>query len=223
MKKFYFLFDIIIPLIIIGLLIWVYFYFRLKEYLNLNYFLSQKDYFDNAGIKGILLILLIYSLVGLIYIPIAFLSIFSGYLYGTFLGGIIAYIGSVLNILVAFLWARFLLRKFFIKIKNKVKILKSTYKALEENSKTFIFYSRLFFITPYNALNVVCAISDINIKDYFLYSAAGATIQAFFYSYMGNAVEDILAGKNITKQVIITLIVLVLFVGFTKLGKKAVK
>lgn len=223
MKKKLPILDIIIPLILIGILVWIYFHFNLASYLNLDYFLTQKNYFDNYGIKGILIILLIYASVGFIYIPIAFLSLFSGYLYGTLLGGIVAYIGSILNIMVAFLWARFLLKKFFIKIKNKVKVLQKTSAALEKNSKSFIFYSRLFFITPYNGLNIVCGISDINIKDYFLYSAAGSTVQAFFYSYMGNAVEDIISGKDITKQLVITLLILAGFVAFVKIGKKFFK
>jgi uncharacterized membrane protein YdjX (TVP38/TMEM64 family) len=196
------------------------FYFDIGQYLNLEYFLAQREIIASHGLFSILLVIGLYVGFSFFHLPIAFLSIFSGYLFGFFWGAVVAYIGAVANILLAFIWARFLFRDFFLSLRNKVKIFDDITVKLNKNGTAFIFYARLFFLTPYNSLNIVCGISDIRFKDYSLASAAGSIVQAFFYSYVGSKIVDLMVKENMMRQGLTISIVTIGFFLALNLGKK---
>jgi len=187
----------------------------------LDLFISNKDIFFNDSILSSLNLICIYILLSFLYLPIAVLSIFSGYLFGFFWGGCVAYIGSILNILFAFVWARYLFKELFIKLRTKIKVLNSSFEKIEQNNRSYIFYARLFLLTPYNLLNIVCGVSDITFRGYLYTSLAGSILQAFIYSYMGSIIRKI-SSEAITAEGVIFSSLIVLFFIFIDISKRLI-
>jgi|YNPMSStandDraft_1061717.scaffolds.fasta_scaffold00057_37 uncharacterized membrane protein YdjX (TVP38/TMEM64 family) len=190
------------------------------EYLNVEYLLNKIKIVKQYRLLSIILIILLYFISGFIYIPIAQFSIISGIIFNVYLGALIAYVGSIINIMIAFIFARFLLYDFFMKFKGKIKLFDNIMSSINKNGKYYILWARLFFITPYNSLNIISALSNISIKDFFLTTLIGSSIQAIFYAYIGSIFLNIEDRNFIKISMVKILIVVLIFFIFLELGRK---
>ena len=110
------------------------------------------SFFFNTGI-GIFSFVCIYILIVLLILPASWLSLLSGFLYGSYLGSIIVFISASIGASIAF----FLSKTFFAK---KLKTLFSRYpklsvmeKVVEKGGLKLIFLARLSPIFPFSILN----------------------------------------------------------------------
>ena len=110
------------------------------------------SFFFNTGI-GIFSFVCIYILIVLLILPASWLSLLSGFLYGSYLGSIIVFISASIGASVAF----FVSKSFFVK---KLKNLFSRYpklsvmeKVVEKGGLKLIFLARLSPIFPFSILN----------------------------------------------------------------------
>ncbi len=110
------------------------------------------SFFFNTGI-GIFAFVCIYILIVLLILPASWLSLLSGFLYGSYLGSIIVFISASIGASVAF----FISKSFFAK---KLKNLFSRYpklsvmeKVVEKGGLKLIFLARLSPIFPFSMLN----------------------------------------------------------------------
>ena len=110
------------------------------------------SFFFNTGI-GIFSFVCIYILIVLLILQASWLSLFSGFLYGSYLGSIIVFISASIGASVAF----FVSKSFFAK---KLKTLFSRYpnlsvmeKVVEKGGLKLIFLARLSPIFPFSILN----------------------------------------------------------------------
>lgn len=178
--------NLLVSLIIFVLVFLLIFFVNKYNLIDINNLINLIEKIQHYKLLTFLIILLLYFFSAFIYIPIAQFSILSGVIFGFYLGAIISYIGSIINIMIAFLFSRFILKDFFNKIKSKIKLFNNIMEEINKNGAYYIFWARLFFITPYNSLNIVSSLSSIGVKDFFLTTVAGATIQAIFYAYIGS-------------------------------------
>jgi uncharacterized membrane protein YdjX (TVP38/TMEM64 family) len=209
-------------LLFVVVLIFVLKFFNVTSYLNLEYFLTLREDMLALGVMSIFIIIGLYAVVSIAYLPIAYLSIFSGYLFGWAEGGAVAYTGAVINMLLSFLWARYIFKDYFVSLREKSSKLDGITQKLNENGTSFIFYARLFFLTPYNSLNIIGGISDIPWKPYILASAAGATLQAVFYTYAGSRLNMIASKSDMIEQGLQLSIVAILFFSLIHFAKKRI-
>ena len=120
------------------------------------------SFFFNTGI-GIFSFVCIYILIVLLILPASWLSLLSGFLYGTYLGSIIVFIAASIGASVAF----FLSKTFFAKKLNtllkrypKLSVIE---KVVEKGGLKLIFLTRLSPIFPFSILNYFYG---LNIKDF---------------------------------------------------------
>ncbi|MCX8058738.1 MAG: VTT domain-containing protein [Spirochaetes bacterium] len=211
-------------LIVFSVILFILYLIKKYNLIDLNFLISKIYLIKDKKLISFIIIICLYFFSGFIFIPIAQFSIISGFLYGIVLGSLIAYIGSVINIMVAFSFARFVLKEFFDKIKEKIKLFNYIMNQINKNGAFYIFWARLFFITPYNSLNIVSSLSSIKIKDFFLTTVFGAIGQAIFYAYVGSIFIHINEPNFIKilmyKIMIIIAVFFVIYYFFDKVVKK---
>lgn len=189
MKKGYktFLFIIFICLVVLILII-----FDFEKLSNLdNIFELKEKLIQQHPLVVFLSILGLYFLFSFLFLTIAPLSILSGILFDKFWGAILSLIGSTITMTLSFFISRFFLNSLFNKLKEKNKKLHNIMENLSSKGKQYILFARLFFITPYNALNLVSGISDIKTKDYIIYSILGCIPSTIFYAYSGSILNTL--------------------------------
>lgn len=193
-------------------------YHGFGKYFNLDYFLAKKQFFFSHLMLSLFILLALYLVLSFFYLPIAFLSIFSGFIFGFARGSVIVYAGAMLNMYFSFLWARYLFKDFFEALKGKKQSYSKIADFVSERGKQFVLYARLFFVTPYNILNIICGISDMQLKDYLSASALGAIPQALFYSYVGSKFATMATTGNIRGQALLLSLTVVAIILMAKLG-----
>ncbi len=153
------------------------------------------SFFFNTGI-GILSFVCIYILIVLLILPASWLSLLSGFLYGSYLGSIIVFISACIGASLAF----FLSKTFFSK---KLKNLFSRYpklsvieKVIEKGGLKLIFLARLSPIFPFSILNYFYGFNNIKFRDFSL-GLLGIIPGTFLYCSIGSLAKSLQELKNV--------------------------
>ncbi len=153
------------------------------------------SFFFNTGI-GILSFVCIYILIVLLILPASWLSLLSGFLYGSYLGSIIVFISASIGASIAF----FLSKTFFAKkLKNlftrypKLSIME---KVVEKGGLKLIFLARLSPIFPFSILNYFYGLNNIKFRDFSL-GLLGIIPGTFLYCSIGSLAKSIQELKNV--------------------------
>ncbi len=153
------------------------------------------SFFFNTGI-GIFSFVCIYILIVLLILPASWLSLLSGFLYGSYLGSIIVFFSASLGASVAF----FVSKSFFSK---KLKNLFSPYpklsvmeKVVEKGGLKLIFLARLSPIFPFSILNYFYGLNNVKFRD-FAIGLLGIVPGTFLYCSIGSLAKNIQELKNV--------------------------
>lgn len=142
------------------------------------------------------------------FIPGEFIQIAGGYIFGTFLGGIISLIGITLGSIIVYFVSNKYGKPFVEKLisKKEVKFFKKILKAGSKKIVVFMFY--LIPGIPKDALAYICGVSNISFKDFFIYSTLGRIPGIFISSFFG---QKIYAG-DVTSLITIGVTMSALFI-----------
>ena len=153
------------------------------------------SFFFNTGI-GILSFACIYILIVLLILPASWLSLLSGFIYGSYLGSIIVFISASMGASLAF----FVSKRFFAK---KLKNLFSRYpklsvmeKVVEKGGLKLIFLARLSPIFPFSILNYFYGFHNIKFRDFSL-GLLGIIPGTFLYCSIGSLAKSLEELKNV--------------------------
>jgi len=153
------------------------------------------SFFFNTGI-GIFSFVCIYILIVLLILPASWLSLLSGFLYGSYLGSIIVFVSAFIGASVAF----FISKSFFAK---KLKNLFSRYpklsimeKVVEKGGLKLIFLARLSPIFPFSILNYFYGLNNVKFRDFTL-GLIGIIPGTFLYCSIGSLAKSIQELKNV--------------------------
>ena len=153
------------------------------------------SFFFNTGI-GVFSFVCIYILIVLLILPASWLSLLSGFLYGSYLGSIIVFISASLGASVAF----FISKSFFAK---KIKTFFSRYPKLrvmeqvvEKGGLKLIFLARLSPIFPFSILNYFFGLNNVKFTDFAL-GLLGIIPGTFLYCSIGSLAKSIQELKNV--------------------------
>lgn len=171
-------------------------YIGYEYYFRYSYILKDpnilKEIVLSYGNFSVLVFILMQVLqVVVFFIPGEFIQVAGGYIFGAFLGGIISLIGITLGSIMVYFVANYYGKPFVEKLilKKEVKFFK---KILEVGSKKIVVF--MFYLIPgipKDALSYICGVSNISIKDFFIYSTLGRIPCIFISSFFG---ERIYAG-----------------------------
>ncbi len=156
------------------------------------------SFFFNTGI-GIFSFICIYILIVLFILPASWLSLLSGFLYGSYLGSAIVFISAFIGASFAF----FVSKSFFAK---KLKNLFSRYpklsvieKVVEKGGLKLIFLARLSPIFPFSILNYFYGLNNVKFRDFAL-GLLGIIPGTFLYCSIGSLAKSIQDLKNVESQ-----------------------
>lgn len=123
------------------------------------------------GRFSFLFYILAWAILPCFFFPVGPLALTGGFGFGFFRGSLYTFIGASINILVMFLLSRYLLRDTISELlENKYP---KVFNLLYKNSKRllpFLAILRLIPLVPYEGINYVFGLSDINIINYYLIS-----------------------------------------------------
>ena len=184
--------------IIIFLILWtLYFIFKdffqletlfynleiVKNFISLNYFFS------------LIIFLFFYSLLILCNFPLAsLLSMISGFLFGTWIGGLIAIVGGTSGAFAVFILAKFFFLDFIKKrILNKYSYIQDYFN---KNDKELMILIRIIPGVPFFAQNLILAGVGADNNKFIYTSLIGLAPWSFIFASVGQGLEEIFVSKT---------------------------
>lgn len=145
---------------------------------------------ENHFFLSAIILIVTYALSVSLMIPIATLfSLAAGFMFGAFWGLLIGVLGATLGAVVSFYVARFILGKSLQK--KYAKELERFNSEFETNGYSYLFALRLLPIFPFFLINLLCGLTRIDIKTFFISTFIGIIPGGFAYTYAGSQLSNI--------------------------------
>ena len=185
--------KILIALAILLLFI-VVFQLGLNRYLDISFFLSQKEklfaLYQSSPVRFIFIYFCIYVFCATLSIPgAALLSLFSGFLFDFLIGVAVVSLASTTGAVFAFLISRFLMKDFAQKkFPARLKIVN---EGLKKDGAFYLFSLRLMPMLPYFLINILMGATSISTKQFAIGSFLGMLPGSFIYVNAGKQLAHI--------------------------------
>ena len=153
------------------------------------------SFFFNTGI-GIFSFICVYILIVLLILPASWLSLLSGFLYGSYLGSIIVFISAFIGASVAFFISKSFFAKKLKNLFNRYPKLSIMEKVVEKGGLKLIFLARLSPIFPFSILNYFFGLNNIKFRDFTL-GLIGIIPGTFLYCSIGSLAKSLQELKNV--------------------------
>ena len=117
---------------------------------------------------GILVFALVYVFWVSCLLPGSWLSMLSGFLYGTWLGSLIVFVGAFIGAHLTFYLGRNFLKEWAQKKVSNFPKIQIMEKAVKNEGLKVIFLTRLSPLFPFGLLNFTYSLSDVKVLDFTL-------------------------------------------------------
>jgi uncharacterized membrane protein YdjX (TVP38/TMEM64 family) len=145
---------------------------------------------QSLGVWGPAVFIAGYGIAAVVFVPAALLTFTAGALWGFRFGVIYVMLGATLGATLAFLSARYLVRRFVEAYVARHPKLAAIDRAVESEGVRLVLLLRLSPIVPFSLLNYVLGISRVRFRDYML-GLVGMVPAASMYVYAGKAAGDL--------------------------------
>ncbi|MHB8063836.1 MAG: TVP38/TMEM64 family protein [Ruminiclostridium sp.] len=189
-------------LILLFVLVIIYYFKDIKK-INLK---VMEDYIKSYGSWSIAAFLVISAVRPLaVFIPITFITLISGSLYGPIYGFLLAMASIIISSNVAFLISRYLGKSFFERlIKKRVDRINL---RVEKSGFKIIFFMRIAGVFPLDILSYAAGLTKVRYRDFMLATILGSMAETFSVANMGHNIKDPLSPGFIYSVVLVIIIV----------------
>ena len=164
---------------------------------------------QHGQIKNIISEQPILSLLGTIFIvvcmvsimgPITPICIIAGFYFGFYEGLIISIVGETLGAIVVFLYGRYLFKEYFLKMLGERF---SKFKnGFNKSSISYLMFIRVVGGTPFGVQNLLPAILDMKLRDYFIATFFGVIPWAYILVSLGSGLSNIVEAEQFESRML---------------------
>ncbi len=203
--------KLLLVMLILGLIV-AYKFFGLESFFSFENLKAQKELLLSLVQSHFWLsaavLMLGYALSVALMIPIAtFFALAAGFMFGALWGTLIAVLGATLGAVASFYVARFVLGE---SLQQKyTQELNRFNSEFEANGYSYLFALRLLPIFPFFLINLLCGLTRIDVKTFFITTFIGIIPGGFAYTYAGSQLSSINALSDIfTKEMALAFVFL---------------
>ena len=149
--------------------------------------------------------------------PITPICILDGFYFGFYEGLIILIIGETLGAVIVFLYGRYLFKEYFLRLLGER--FSKFKEGFNKNAISYLMFVRVVGGTPFGVQNLLPAILDMKLRDYFIATIFGVIPWAYILVSLGNGLSNIVEAEQfdssmlfkaeyITPLIIVAIIVL---------------
>jgi uncharacterized membrane protein YdjX (TVP38/TMEM64 family) len=189
------------PLLLVAIALSVFFALDGPSYISLDYLKENRDRLSGFVAQNLFItiagfIALYATLVAISFPGASLLSIFGGFLFGTWLGGGAVVIGATLGATTIFLAARYVIGDSLSK--KAGPYIQKFEAGLKENELSYLFILRLIPAFPFFIVNIVPALFDVKLRNYILTTFFGIIPGSLVYASLGAGISTFFdAGQDV--------------------------
>jgi pyruvate/2-oxoglutarate dehydrogenase complex dihydrolipoamide dehydrogenase (E3) component/uncharacterized membrane protein YdjX (TVP38/TMEM64 family) len=160
-----------------------------------QWFTDFENYIRSFGAAGPLIVVLIYVLSTVLFIPASAITVGAGSLFGLQIGFVVVILGANLGALCSFLLARSFLREKVATWAAGNAKFRSLDRAIGRQGFKVVLLTRLTPVFPFVLLNYFLGLTAVRTGAYVLANLIGMLPAMFLFVYIGAAARDALAGQ----------------------------
>jgi len=213
-----------LPLLILGILMAAAYTFELHKFIGLEILQAQKDalraFRNSHFLAATIGFLGAYVIIVALSLPVAtLLTLLGGFLFGRWLGTLLAVTGATVGATVIFLIARSAAGQ---ALRDKAG---TVYRKIEDemchNAASYLLFMRLVPLFPFWLVNIVPALFNVPLRVFVLTTFLGIIPGSFVYVNVGQALGEIESLRDIiSAELLLAFILLGLFALLPALYKK---
>jgi uncharacterized membrane protein YdjX (TVP38/TMEM64 family) len=143
------------------------------------------DWVKQLGPLGVIVFIIAYALATVLFLPGWIFTVSAGLIYGIVGGTLVALSGAIIGASLAFLVARYVLRKNIAEMTKKNPRFAAIDEAIGKNGWKIVGLLRLSPLIPFNLSNYFYGITSISFISYVAVSAIGMIPGTLLYAYLG--------------------------------------
>jgi pyruvate/2-oxoglutarate dehydrogenase complex dihydrolipoamide dehydrogenase (E3) component/uncharacterized membrane protein YdjX (TVP38/TMEM64 family) len=160
-----------------------------------QWFMEFERYVKSLGAVGPVVVIFVYVLCTVLFIPGSVITVGAGTLFGLKTGFIVVILGANLGALCSFLLARSFLREKVAARAAANPKFRSLDQAIGRQGFKMVLLARLSPVFPFVLLNYFLGLTAVRVGAYVLANLIGMLPATFLFVYIGAAARDALAGQ----------------------------
>jgi pyruvate/2-oxoglutarate dehydrogenase complex dihydrolipoamide dehydrogenase (E3) component/uncharacterized membrane protein YdjX (TVP38/TMEM64 family) len=180
----------IIITVLLGIIIAGVFFLPVRQW-----FVRFEGYIQSLGAVGPIVVVLVYVLCTVLFIPGSAVTIGAGTLFGLKTGVMVVLVGANLGALASFFLARTFLRERVANWAAANPKFRSLDQAIGRQGFKMVLLTRLSPVFPFVLLNYFLGLTAVRAGPYVLANLLGMLPATFLFVYIGAAARDALAGQ----------------------------
>jgi pyruvate/2-oxoglutarate dehydrogenase complex dihydrolipoamide dehydrogenase (E3) component/uncharacterized membrane protein YdjX (TVP38/TMEM64 family) len=160
-----------------------------------QWFMEFDSYVKSLGAVGPFVVVLVYVICTVLFIPGSFITVGAGTLFGLKTGFAVVVIGANLGALCSFLLARTFLREKVARWADGNPKFRSLDQAIGQQGFKMVLLTRLSPVFPFVLLNYFLGLTAVRTRAYVLANLLGMLPATFLFVYIGAAARDAIAGQ----------------------------
>jgi pyruvate/2-oxoglutarate dehydrogenase complex dihydrolipoamide dehydrogenase (E3) component/uncharacterized membrane protein YdjX (TVP38/TMEM64 family) len=180
----------IIIIVLLGIIIAGLFFLPVRQW-----FTHFETYVQSLGAVGPIVVVLVYVLCTVLFIPGSAITIGAGTLFGLKTGFLVVVAGANLGAFAAFLLTRTFLRERVANWAAANPKFRSLDQAIAKQGFKMVLLTRLSPVFPFILLNYFLGLTGVRTASYVLANLIGMLPATFLFVYIGAAARDALAGQ----------------------------
>jgi len=200
---------------LIALLVFIFFYFGLHQYANLDTLKAQQttitEYNNTDPLTAALIFFTVYIVITGLSLPgAAIMTLAGGAIFGLLKGTLLVSFASTIGATLAFLISRYLFREpLQQRFAERLHVIN---QGIEKDGAFYLFTLRLVPAFPFFIVNIVMGLTPIKTLTFFLVSQLGMLAGTIVYIYAGTQLAQINSLKDIfSAELILSFTLLGLF------------
>ncbi len=162
---------------------------------------SFREWVESLGPWGVVIFIVAYAVATVLFLPGWIFTVSAGLVYGVVGGTLIALSGAVLGASMAFLIARYFLRRNIEEFTKKSSRFRAIDEAIGQEGWKIIGLLRLSPLIPFNLSNYFYGITSVNFGAYVIVSAICMIPGTLLYAYLGAIGKAGVSGGNAQRSV----------------------
>jgi uncharacterized membrane protein YdjX (TVP38/TMEM64 family) len=143
------------------------------------------EWVQQLGPAGVIVFIVAYAIATVLFLPGWIFTVSAGLIYGVVGGTLVALSGAIIGATLAFLIARYVLRRNIEEITRKSPRFAAIDEAIGRNGWKIVGLLRLSPLIPFNLSNYFYGITSVSFGAYVLVSAVGMIPGTLLYAYLG--------------------------------------
>lgn len=166
-------------------------------------------WFEELGLLGYGMYILVYILVALFMLPASVTTIVAGIVFGPIQGGILALLGATIGATASFITAKYLARGIIVNKMGDNPLFKKIETGVAQDGASFLILTRLVPVFPYNVQNYAYGLTSMKVTTFAIVSLVTMAPGAFIYAFMAGEIAT--NGVSMTLLIQFTIAGLILF------------